>query len=114
MRCIAACRILSAVLLLSATAAGLPSLAGAAETTTEQRVAQSSSAFTPIRWSFAIFLSACRKDLPSHLNGAVYAETLIRAGGQDGVAFILSTASAPWAPYNATPTSPLYAAVDRS
>ena len=27
-------------------------------------------------------------DLHSHLNGAVYAETLIRAGGQDGVAFI--------------------------
>jgi hypothetical protein len=60
-RCIAACRILSAVLLLSATAAGLPSLAGAAETTTEQRAAQSSSAFAPIRWSFAIFLSARRK-----------------------------------------------------
>jgi adenosine deaminase len=82
---LAACVPVAMLLLLSA--AGIAGTAGAAEATAEQRTAQE---FERVRLSpleLRDFLKRMPKgaDLHIHLDGAVYAETFIRVGGEDGL-----------------------------
>jgi adenosine deaminase len=80
---LAAC--LPVALLLSA--AGIAGTAGATETTAEQRTAQELERVRVSPIELRDFLKRMPKgaDLHIHLDGAVYAETFIRVGGEDGL-----------------------------
>ncbi len=81
--CFAACRISLAVLPLIAA----PTVIAAAETTPEQRTAQELDRVRASPLELREFLKRMPKgaDLHNHLDGAVYAETFIRVGGEDGL-----------------------------
>jgi hypothetical protein len=81
---LAAC--LSVALLLLLPAAGVAGTAGAAETTAEQRTAQELEHVRLSPLELRHFLKRMPKgaDLHNQLDGAVYAETFIRVGGEDG------------------------------
>jgi adenosine deaminase len=84
-RRLAACLSVAPLLLLSA--AGIAGTAGAIETTTEQRAAQELERVRLSPLELRDFLKRMPKgaDLHIHLDGAVYAETFIRVGGEDGL-----------------------------
>jgi adenosine deaminase len=79
----ALCRISLAILLLIA----FPATLGAAETMPEQRAAEELERVRTSPLELRDFLKRMPKgaDLHNHLDGAVYAETFIRVGGEDGL-----------------------------
>ncbi|HEV7464480.1 MAG TPA: adenosine deaminase, partial [Methyloceanibacter sp.] len=80
------CRIASVSLLLAFAGVGA-STAWAAGTEAEQRTAQKFDEIRADPLALRAFLKAMPKgaDLHNHLDGAVYAETFIRVGGEDGL-----------------------------
>jgi adenosine deaminase len=81
------CRLLVGRPALAPAGAGVAGTAGAAKTTAEQRTAQELEHVRLSPLELRHFLKRMPKgaDLHNQLDGAVYAETFIRVGGEDGL-----------------------------